>query len=56
VVQYANTQLKHKMLFGSDFPLITPDKWMEAAKGAGFRDDVLPLILKDNAAGVLGMR
>jgi predicted TIM-barrel fold metal-dependent hydrolase len=56
VVQYANTQLKHKMLFGSDFPLIRPDKWIEAAKAAGFRDDVLPLILKDNAAGVLGLR
>jgi predicted TIM-barrel fold metal-dependent hydrolase len=53
VVQYANTQLKHKMLFGSDFPLITPDKWIDSAKEAGFREDVLPLILKDNAAKLL---
>ena len=29
LVQYANTQLKKKMLFGSDFPLITPDRWIE---------------------------
>ena len=25
LIQHANTQLKHKMLFGSDFPLITPE-------------------------------
>lgn len=56
VIQYANTQLKHKMLFGSDFPLITPDKWIEAAKGAGFRDEVMPGIMKDNAAKLLGLK
>ncbi len=28
LVQYANTLLKHKVLFGSDYPLITPDRWM----------------------------
>jgi uncharacterized protein len=56
VIQYANTQLKHKMLFGSDFPLIKPEKWMEAAKEAGFRDEVMPAILKDNAAKLLGLK
>ena len=55
VIQYANTQLKHKMLFGSDFPLIHPDKWIAAAKEVGFRDEVMPGILKDNAARVLGL-
>jgi uncharacterized protein (TIGR01244 family) len=54
VIQYANTQLKHKMLFGSDFPLIHPDKWMAAAAEVGFRDEVMPGIMKDNAARVLG--
>ena len=56
VIQYANTQLKHKMLFGSDFPLIKPDKWMEAAQTAGFRDEVMPMIMKDNAAKLLGLK
>ena len=28
LVQYANTQLKTKVLFGSDYPLITPDRWL----------------------------
>ena len=55
MIQYANTQLKRKMLFGSDFPLIRPDKWIEAAKAVGFKDEVLPLILKDNAAKLLGL-
>jgi predicted TIM-barrel fold metal-dependent hydrolase len=55
IIQYANTQLKHKMMFGSDFPLIRPDKWIAAAQEAGFKDEVMPLILKDNAAKVLGL-
>jgi len=55
VIQYANTQLKHKMLFGSDFPLIHPDKWIKTAQEVGFREEVMPLILKDNAARVLGL-
>ena len=28
LVQYANTQLREKVLFGSDFPLLTPDRWL----------------------------
>ena len=55
VIQYANTQLKHKMMFGSDFPLIHPDKWIATAQEVGFREEVMPLILKDNAARVLGL-
>jgi predicted TIM-barrel fold metal-dependent hydrolase len=55
IITYANTQLRHKMLFGSDFPLITPDQWITAAKDAGFREDVMPKILKDNAMRVLGL-
>lgn len=55
IIQYANTQLKHKMMFGSDFPLIHPMKWLKAAKEVGFREDVLPLIMKDNAIKVLGL-
>jgi len=55
VIQYANTQLKHKMMFGSDFPLIHPDKWIAAAQDVGFREEVMPGIMKDNAARVLGL-
>jgi predicted TIM-barrel fold metal-dependent hydrolase len=53
LVRYANTQLKHKMLFGSDFPLITPDRWMKDFTEAGFKPEVQPLILKENAIRAL---
>ncbi len=55
LVHYANTQLKHKMLFGSDFPLIKPDRWLADFEKAEFRDEVRPLILKDNAVRLLGL-
>jgi predicted TIM-barrel fold metal-dependent hydrolase len=35
LVQYANGQLKHKMLFGSDYPWITPDRWLADFEQAG---------------------
>ena len=53
LVQYANTQLRHKMLFGSDFPVITPDRWLEDFKSAGFKPEVHELILKKNAVRAL---
>src|SRR6266571_4010654 len=42
IIQYANGPLKNKMLFGSDFPLIRPEKWLEAAQQVGFKPEVLP--------------
>jgi predicted TIM-barrel fold metal-dependent hydrolase len=55
LVQYANTQLREKVLFGSDFPLITPDRWLADFEQAPFRDEVRPLVLKENAARLLGL-
>jgi len=40
-------------LFGSDFPLIAPDRWLADFEAAGFKDDVKPPILKDNAVRLL---
>jgi predicted TIM-barrel fold metal-dependent hydrolase len=56
LVRYANSQLKHKMLFGSDFPLITPERWMKDFDEAGFKPEVKPLILKENAIRALRLR
>jgi len=53
LVQHANTLLKDKMLFGSDFPAITPDRWMAAFEQIDIRPEVRPLIMKDNAARLL---
>jgi len=55
LVQYANTLLKHKVLFGSDYPWITPDKWMADFATIGIRDEVRPLIMKENAAKLFGL-
>lgn len=53
LVRYANGQLRERMLFGTDFPLITPDRWLEDFKQAGFKPEVFQLILKDNAVRAL---
>jgi predicted TIM-barrel fold metal-dependent hydrolase len=53
LVQYANTLLKDKMLFGTDFPLITPDRWIADFDKIGIKPEVRPLIMKDNAAKLL---
>ena len=55
LVQYANTLLKDKILFGSDYPLITPDRWMADFEKTAIRDDVRPLILKENAVKLFGL-
>ena len=53
LVQYANTMLKHKMLFGSDWPAITPDRWLRDFETIAIKDEVRPLILKENARKLL---
>jgi predicted TIM-barrel fold metal-dependent hydrolase len=55
LIQYANTLLKKKMLFGSDYPLITPDRWMSDFAAIAIRDEVRPLILKENAARLFSL-
>lgn len=55
LIQYANTLLKDRMLFGSDFPMITPDRWIADLEKTGIRDEVKPGILKDNAIRFFGL-
>ena len=55
LIHYANTRLKYKVLFGSDFPLITPDRWMADLGQIAIREEVRPLILKQNARHWLGL-
>jgi predicted TIM-barrel fold metal-dependent hydrolase len=55
LVQCANTWLKDRMLFGSDYPLITPERWMKDFAEAGFKPEVQALILKENAKRLLGL-
>ncbi|MEA5367289.1 4-hydroxyphenyl-beta-ketoacyl-CoA hydrolase [Amycolatopsis sp., V23-08] len=55
LVRAANTLLKRKVLFGSDFPVITPDRWLADFAELDIKDEVRPLILKDNAIRMLGL-
>ncbi|GGM64771.1 4-hydroxyphenyl-beta-ketoacyl-CoA hydrolase [Micromonospora sonchi] len=55
LVRYANSMLKHRVLFGTDFPLLTPDRWLRDVETTDLKPEVLPGILKDNAARLLGL-
>lgn len=55
LIQYANTVLQDKVLFGSDFPVITPDRWLRDFEQIEIRDAVRPKILRDNAVRLLGL-
>ena len=55
LVHYANTLIKHKVMFGTDFPLMTPERWTEDFAQRGFRDEVVEGIMKGNAARMLGL-
>jgi len=55
LVQYANTLLKHKVLFGSDYPWITPDRWLSDFEKIDIRAEVRPLVLKENAVRLFGL-
>lgn len=53
LVQYMNGPLRHKMLFGSDYPVLTPDRWLAEFAELPIRDEVRPLVLKQNAVRLL---
>ncbi|MFD0820095.1 amidohydrolase family protein [Micromonospora zhanjiangensis] len=55
LVRYANSLLRDKVLFGSDFPLLTPDRWLADFETLDIKPEVRPLILKDNAVRLLGL-
>ncbi|HLH75501.1 MAG TPA: amidohydrolase family protein [Candidatus Binataceae bacterium] len=53
LIQYANTLLQNKVMFGSDFPVISPERWLKDFEAAAFRDEVRPKIMLENARRVL---
>jgi predicted TIM-barrel fold metal-dependent hydrolase len=55
LVRYANTLLADKVLFGSDFPMITPERWLAEFEALDIKPEVRPKILKHNAARLLGL-
>ena len=55
LVQYANTLLKDPVMFGSDFPALTPERWIADFDTLNIKPEVRPLIMKENAARLLGL-
>ena len=47
--------LRHKVLFGSDYPVISPDRWIASFDDLEIKPEVRPLIMKQNAIEVLGL-
>jgi len=47
--------LAHKTLFGTDFPFLTPERWIASFEKLGFDDETARMILRDNAVRVLGL-
>ncbi|MBL0419133.1 amidohydrolase [Ramlibacter sp. AW1] len=55
LVRYINGLLKHKMLFGSDWPVITPDRWLADFDQLPIKPEVRQMVLKTNAEKLLGL-
>jgi predicted TIM-barrel fold metal-dependent hydrolase len=55
LVRAANSFLQDKVLFGTDFPLLTPERWLRDFDTLDIKPGVRPKILKDNAVKLLGL-
>jgi hypothetical protein len=55
LVRAVNGPLRRKALFGSDYPLITPDRWLTDFAALDVQEEVRPLVLRENAVRVLGL-
>ena len=55
LIAEASGRLRKKVLFGSDYPYISPVTWLEQFQELDIRDEARPLILHDNAARILNL-
>jgi predicted TIM-barrel fold metal-dependent hydrolase len=55
LLRYANSLLQDKVLFGSDYPVLTPDRWLADFAALDIKPSVRPKILKENAMTLLGL-
>jgi predicted TIM-barrel fold metal-dependent hydrolase len=54
VVQYAKTIAQDKILYGSDWPVVTPNRWLRDWAAYEVEPAVNQKIFRDNAAKLLG--
>ncbi|MGI8551669.1 MAG: amidohydrolase family protein [Dehalococcoidia bacterium] len=53
LIQYANTIAQDKVMFGSDYPALTPERWLRDFESMPFTDAVRPKIFLENARRLL---
>ena len=54
-IHYANTYGKHKVLFGTDWPVISPERAVAEIEELGFRDESKQLLMRDNALRIFNL-
>ena len=55
LINEAGGRLRKKVLFGSDYPYMPPERWLEEFASLDIRDEARELILLENAKTVLGL-
>jgi predicted TIM-barrel fold metal-dependent hydrolase len=55
LVRAANSYLQDKVLFGTDYPLLTPERWLRDFETLDLKPAAKAKILKSNAVQVLGL-
>jgi predicted TIM-barrel fold metal-dependent hydrolase len=55
LVRALNGPLRRKVLFGSDYPVISPDRWIASFEELEIKPEVRPLVMKQNAIDLLGL-
>ncbi len=55
VVKYLNSVIPEKFLFGSDFPLLKPDRWLTEFSALPVKEEVRRMVLYENACRIFGL-
>ncbi len=53
LIKYTNTLLQDRVLFGSDYPFLSPERWIADFKKVGFKPEIWDKILFENATRLL---
>ncbi len=56
LVQYCNSRVQDKVMFSSDYPALDPERWLKDFEERGFREEVKPKILLENAKRLLNIK
>jgi predicted TIM-barrel fold metal-dependent hydrolase len=54
-VHYANSYGRHKVLFGTDWPVIDPERAVREIDALGLRPDAKRMLMRDNAVRIFGL-